>query len=642
MLHAAEVPKFVALGVAAGEQRDEAAITEAIAFGEFVVDTAAGQPSTGPGVTFEGDSTIVHLRPADGIEPDVLGAGDDRRPDDAGLDDAGLDDAGLDDGGLTVHRSTIELVGRPVASAPIDVEAWSTPDGRLVVRLPTRRPYTVRAEIARRLQAPAAAVRVIARPVSPGADPPTGDPATGELAAAVGALAREAWDRGAPLHASVRPVRSKGSVSCQRVEVTSLVAADGTLEGLTSTVVGTPPPSSEEGRAPAEVGRQIAVGAHLAALVARPRNVPARVIAADGDAASIDDVDVDDADACALDTEALAEQTVERRWSAEGRSSTMPASLIRAWREAQLAIDPPHGIAVADDGRRRGTGRGIGMRPAEAADGRVGATVALTEDGSLLVAVSAADLDGSLGDGLARIVAEVFATYPEDVRVTAGDTDRVAGVDGPCGFGGFATAARAVKRAADELRVIVARQAAAALEVTDWRTIEIGRRRATDADRRQIGLGDLAARPAAGAVLLVGHGQASGGEQAGTAAAVAALAIAIDTETGEVELERVVLAIDAGVVVAPGSAAGAVRRATAGAVQWLLGGPAATFDPDVVFIESVDDDGPFGARSLPDVTAALTVALGEAISDAVGLTVDRWPLDPAWLWTMLTGRTGPD
>ncbi len=570
VLSAAEVPRLAVVGVDLGERPRPAPIAEPIAFDRF--DLAPDEPLGGwSGASFEGESTVVHpLSPfaADG-------------------DGTGVDDT---DASGELRRTALELDRPAVRRAPLIAEAWSSVDGRLHLRTATTQPYAVRAELARRLHAPAAAIRVVASHA-------TERPVEVAQWAMLVELARRSWETGRAwrleLDGDGEPA---GADRRQRVEVVSEHGPGGWLAHLVSTVVASPPPDAGGDRHSAELARSIAVGSHLGAI-----------------ARTLDAADL-----------RLLEWFVTAEPALDGRQDV----LRRAW--AATTDGTATAPVPIEDGRRRGNGSGIAVDRRSARGATVGASVSLTEDGSLLAAISVADVHGRLADALRRVVAEVFATELDDVVLTLGDTDRVAGHDGIDGHGGFATAARAIKRAADQLRTAAARRAAAALELDDWRMVEIAGRRAVGTDRRQVALAELAGSTADGSILLVGHGQAAGDEQPTSSTATAAVSVLIDVDSGEIELERLALAIDAGVIVDPQRAAAAVREGAADALGWLLDGARAVV-PDVTFVESLDDGAPFGARSLPDPTAAIAIALLDAVEEAIGVRPDRLPLRPEHL-----------
>ncbi len=599
MIAAADVPRFSCVGVPgpagptieaerdpiefepyrAGESVTSDALESGFPHLDDDRDTVRRGAGEHDGAVFEGQQTVVHL--------DAL----------TGLGDlVGLDTPGEEgDQEVIEERSAVEIEldvsDRTIAPA---VAAWVDVDGRLNVRLATRRPFAARAELARRLPAIAASIRVVAT----SGEVPARD---GELSSTALAVARRVWAGGRPTGA-FEPRRRRGRSARARTEVITTTMADGLLGGLVTSVVASPPPASGAGREIAEISRTLAIADHLARITS-PGPDRARTVAA--------------SDPAVPRAELLA-----ALWAACGSGDPPRASLVTAWTEAHHRLGTPSPPA----GLFGGCGVAAALREGGAGEGIVGATVAVTEDGSLLAAVSCADPGGRTAPALRRIVAEVLATNVADVRITLGDTDRVAGYDGQSGHGGFATEARAVLRAAEVLRRTVAERAAAVLGVDDWRMIEIAGRRASTPDRRSVGIADLAGVYAAGGSLLAGYGQAAASEPSAPSGLVAGAAVVVDPATGEVDVDRLILAVDAGVVADPDGAAAALRTEAEWVLDRVLGVPRTATVVEVVVVESLDDEAPFGARSLPGVAGAVAAAIGDGLDAAVGYRPAHYPI----------------
>jgi CO/xanthine dehydrogenase Mo-binding subunit len=140
--------------------------------------------------------------------------------------------------------------------------------------------------------------------------------------------------------------------------------------------------------------------------------------------------------------------------------------------------------------------------------------------------------------------------------------------------------------------------------------------------------------------------------------------VAVDTETGEVKVERFISADDVGKALNPQQVIGQIEG---GAVQALgyalqenwqtrqgrvLTDTFSTYliptvldvpeQMDALIVETPDPNGPFGARGMgemPFLPAAAAVAA--AVHDAIGVRFDEFPLTPERVWRGLQGRRAP-
>jgi putative selenate reductase molybdopterin-binding subunit len=130
---------------------------------------------------------------------------------------------------------------------------------------------------------------------------------------------------------------------------------------------------------------------------------------------------------------------------------------------------------------------------------------------------------------------------------------------------------------------------------------------------------------------------------------------AVDTETGQVTVKRIVMAVDAGRVINPVTASGQVE----GGLQQALGfahceemvydekgrlvnprlGPYHVYkcnempQIEVVFVQTDEPGGPFGAKSIAEIPMdGIAPALADAIHDATGVWLREVPFTPERVW----------
>jgi putative selenate reductase molybdopterin-binding subunit len=134
--------------------------------------------------------------------------------------------------------------------------------------------------------------------------------------------------------------------------------------------------------------------------------------------------------------------------------------------------------------------------------------------------------------------------------------------------------------------------------------------------------------------------------------------VAVDPETGQVVVERILMVVDAGRVVNPITASGQVE----GGLQQGVGfahceemvydergrlvnprfGPYHVYksnempELEVVFVQTEEPTGPFGAKSVAEIPLdGVAPAIADAIHDATGVWVREVPFTPERVWRAL-------
>jgi putative selenate reductase molybdopterin-binding subunit len=127
--------------------------------------------------------------------------------------------------------------------------------------------------------------------------------------------------------------------------------------------------------------------------------------------------------------------------------------------------------------------------------------------------------------------------------------------------------------------------------------------------------------------------------------------LVLDTESGRIEVERLLMVVDCGRVINPVTAAGQVEGGMVQALGFALseemlydgGGyplnpnlsdyhiPTATELPalDVIFVQTEEPSGPFGAKSVAEISIdGVAPAVASAIHDATGVWMRELPYTP--------------
>jgi putative selenate reductase molybdopterin-binding subunit len=134
--------------------------------------------------------------------------------------------------------------------------------------------------------------------------------------------------------------------------------------------------------------------------------------------------------------------------------------------------------------------------------------------------------------------------------------------------------------------------------------------------------------------------------------------VAVDTETGQIDVERLLMVVDCGRVINPITAAGQVEGGLAQALGFALS-EEMLFDEDgrlvnprfgayyvprsidmppadVIFVQTDEPNGPFGAKSIAEISIdGVAPALTNAVHDATGVWMRELPLTPERVWRAL-------
>jgi carbon-monoxide dehydrogenase large subunit len=314
----------------------------------------------------------------------------------------------------------------------------------------------------------------------------------------------------------------------------------------------------------------------------------------------------------------------------------------------------------------KGTGRG----PFESATGRI------DRSGKVSIVTGAVAIGQGLKTELAQICAEQLGVQPSDIAVVAGDTGAI-----PLGLGAFASrqtvmAGSAVHVAAVEVREKTLKAAAEMLEIgMDDLELRDGRVEVKGVPNLGLSFGEIGlAMAGVPGYKLPGdlppgleHSYNFLGTSLTYAGASLAVELEVDAETGHVELHKIVVVNDSGVVINPNI----VRGQVIGSVVHTLGNtlfewmgyddqaqpvtttfaeylmPTAPEIPriEVILLEYPGKNNPLGVKGAGE-TACIPVpgAIISAVEDAlgpIGVRIAEFPLSPARLFELIeTAKAG--
>jgi putative selenate reductase molybdopterin-binding subunit len=287
------------------------------------------------------------------------------------------------------------------------------------------------------------------------------------------------------------------------------------------------------------------------------------------------------------------------------------------------------------------------------------ASIKINDDGSFNLLFGATDLGTGADTVLAQIAAEVLGIPVDDIIVYAADTDLT-----PFDVGAYASSTTyisgmAVKKAAEAARARIVDRAARLLALDDPAIVELHDRRAWAPDGRSVSLGDIAlnALHTEDQEQIIGTASHMSGESPPPFAAQLA-EVEVDIDTGEVEVKKLVTAVDCGVPINPITASGQVEGAMAQALGYALTeevvidesgrlvndrfGPYWIFRADdmppmeTFLVQTMEQSGPFGAKSIAEIPIdGIAPAVRNAVLNATGVSINAIPLTPERVWRQL-------
>ncbi len=284
------------------------------------------------------------------------------------------------------------------------------------------------------------------------------------------------------------------------------------------------------------------------------------------------------------------------------------------------------------------------------------ASIKINEDGSFNLLIGATDLGTGSDTVLAQMAAEILGVPSEDIIVYSSDTDFT-----PFDKGAYASSTtyisgtavtKAAKQVAERVRVRAAMLLSSDGKVVTPEDIKLHDRKAFSPDGRSVTIADIACD-------TIHH---SNQEQImGTASYVSPVApppfaaqfaeVTVDTETGKLTVDKLVMAVDSGVIVNPMTASGQIEGGMIQALGYAVSeemkydqkGRAREKDlvdyhifrsdemPEMktIFVETYEPSHPFGVKAVAEIPMdGVAPAVGNAIQDACGAILVKNPATP--------------
>lgn len=294
-----------------------------------------------------------------------------------------------------------------------------------------------------------------------------------------------------------------------------------------------------------------------------------------------------------------------------------------------------------------------------------GASIKLNDDGSFNLLVGATDLGTGSDTVLAQMAAEVLGVPVEDIIVYSSDTDftpfdKGAYASSTTYISGAATV-KAAEQVADRIKHRAALMFAEGGIEIDPHEIILEDRKALAPDGnsltlREIGLHSTHQTDQEQIMAVASHMS----PVAPPPFAAQFAEVTVDVESGMVTVDKLVMAVDSGVIINPVTASGQIEGGMAQALGYAVseemvydaeGQPRerdfvdyhifrADEMPELstIFVETYEPSHPFGAKAVAEIPLdGVAPAVGNAILDACGVSLNQIPTLPENIWQGLRG-----
>jgi putative selenate reductase molybdopterin-binding subunit len=288
-----------------------------------------------------------------------------------------------------------------------------------------------------------------------------------------------------------------------------------------------------------------------------------------------------------------------------------------------------------------------------------GASIKMNDDGSFNLLVGATDLGTGSDTVLAQMAAEVLGVPVEDIITYSSDTDFTPFDKGAYASSTTYISGTAVVKAAEIVADKIKQRAAALLSLSDHQTIRLSNKQAIAPNGEAISLTEIALDSLHRSNQEQIMGVASHVSTSSPPPFAAQFAeVSVDMETGQVTVDKLVMAVDSGVIVNPQTASGQIEGGMTQALGYAVCeemtydelGRARERDLDryhifradempaleTIFVETFEPSHPFGVKAVAEIPMdGVAPAVGNAILDAAGVNVDDNPVTPEKVWKAL-------
>jgi putative selenate reductase molybdopterin-binding subunit len=294
-----------------------------------------------------------------------------------------------------------------------------------------------------------------------------------------------------------------------------------------------------------------------------------------------------------------------------------------------------------------------------------GASIKLNDDGSFNLLVGATDLGTGSDTVLGQMAAEILGVPLEDVIVYSSDTDFTPFDKGAYASSTTYISGAAVVDAANQVADRIRERAALILESRVKNAtilpegIELSDRCAIAPDGHAVSLEEIALHSLHHAnqeqIMAVGSYMST---VSPPPFAAQFAEVTVDTETGAVEVNKLVMAVDAGVIINPVTASGQIEGGMTQALGYAVS-EEMVYDEkgwareinfrdyhifeaqempvlETIFVETFEPSHPFGVKAVAEIPMdGVAPAVGNAVFNACGASVRENPITPEKVWREL-------
>lgn len=291
-----------------------------------------------------------------------------------------------------------------------------------------------------------------------------------------------------------------------------------------------------------------------------------------------------------------------------------------------------------------------------------GAFVDLLDDGTVIVLTGCADIGQGSSTALAQIAAETLGIGIEDVVIVSADTEVSPDAGATSASRQTYVSGNAVRLAAEKAREHVLTKAAEVLNIPAEKVSLYQGEVWNNGKPSGVTTKEIISKCRSEGTLTLGHGSfdpvttrlvpetGQGIPYATYAYATQIVEVEVNTETGEIEVKKIVAAHDVGTAINPQNVEGQIEGGISMGIGYALLEEVVVFEgkiqntgmstyliptaldvPEVypIIIEENEISGPFGAKGVGEPALVPTAAaIANAVADALGIRLYDLPLTP--------------
>lgn len=288
-----------------------------------------------------------------------------------------------------------------------------------------------------------------------------------------------------------------------------------------------------------------------------------------------------------------------------------------------------------------------------------GASIKMNDDGSFNLLVGATDLGTGSDTVLGQMAAEILGVPLDDIITYSSDTDFTPFDKGAYASSTTYVSGAAVVKAAKQVAERIRIRASELLNVSDPSQIKLIDRKAISPEGRFVSLSEIALSTLhhykQEQIMAVASYVA---ESSPPPFAAQFAEVSVDIETGQITVDKLVMAVDSGQIINPSTAFGQIEGGMTQALGYAIceemvydkNGRAREKDfanyhifrsnemPILksIFVETKEPSHPFGVKAVAEIPLdGVAPAIGNAIRDAVGIDIDTLPITPEKVWRAL-------